>query len=376
MAPPEIRGKIMTFWQLFYSVGSFICFWVAYGCTQHSAALGQWDWKMVVIFQLLVPCIILTLLPFIPGSPRWFIKKNMPEKARAALLTVRDEATCDQELLSIREAVAFENEAISSGYSALWKDKSVRKRLLLAFVINAGQQVTGQGTLNTYSTKIYQKVFTSASTIALINALNATFAIFFTLNAAWIVDRFGRKFLLIVGGIGMAMCMLIVAAVGTETPNLAGGSKTQPVGISLVFLLFLFAFFYKPSWGATVWIWTSEVFSMNVRGQAIGMASQTQNVANAIVQQFFPLFLQNDGFYVFYMFFGINILLAAFVYFFIPETKGIALEEIDTIFGGANHVVAGANMMSDKLGDEVTIENVDKAEEVIAVTHQEVAERH
>lgn len=376
MAPPEIRGKIMTFWQLFYSVGSFICFWVAYGCTQHSAALGQWDWKMVVIFQLLVPCIILILLPFIPGSPRWFIKKNMPEKARAALLTVRDEATCDQELLSIREAVAFENEAISSGYSALWKDKSVRKRLLLAFVINAGQQVTGQGTLNTYSTKIYQKVFTSASTIALINALNATFAIFFTLNAAWIVDRFGRKFLLIVGGIGMAMCMLIVAAVGTETPNLAGGSKTQPVGISLVFLLFLFAFFYKPSWGATVWIWTSEVFSMNVRGQAIGMASQTQNVANAIVQQFFPLFLQNDGFYVFYMFFGINILLAAFVYFFIPETKGIALEEIDTIFGGANHVVAGANMMSDKLGDEVTIENVDKAEEVIAVTHQEVAERH
>lgn len=93
----------------------------------------------------------------------------------------------------IREALEFEKEAISSNYSALWKDRSVRKRLLLAFVLNAGQQITGQGTLNTYSTIIYKKVFTKASTIALINALNATAGIIFTANATWTVDRFGRK---------------------------------------------------------------------------------------------------------------------------------------------------------------------------------------
>ena len=65
--------------------------------------------------------------------------------------------------------------------------------------------------------------------------------------------------------------------------------------IFLANFLFLFIFFYKPSWGATTWIWTSEVFSMNVRAQAVGMASQTQNVANAIFQQFFPLFLDKKG---------------------------------------------------------------------------------
>ena len=70
--------------------------------------------------------------------------------------------------------------------------------------------------------------------------------------------------------------MIIVASVETQTPTLKGGSKTEPVGITIVFLLFLFALFYKPSWGATVWIWTSEIFSMNVRAQAVGMASQTQ----------------------------------------------------------------------------------------------------
>jgi MFS family permease len=86
-------------------------------------------------------------------------------------------------------------------------------------------------------------VFTSDSQIALINALNATFGILFTLNAVWIIDRFGRKFLLIVGGIGMGICMIIVAAVETETPNMANGAKSESVGISIVFLLFLFIFF-------------------------------------------------------------------------------------------------------------------------------------
>ena len=153
--------------------------------------------------------------------------------------------------MQIREALEYEKEAISSNYSALWKDKSLRKRMYLALVLNAGQQLTGQGSLNTYSTKIYEKVFTSSSQIALINALNATFGILFTLNAVWVIDRFGRKFLLIVGGIGMGLCMIIAAAVETETPTLPSGAKSEPVGIAIVFLMFLFIFFCKstPSCG-------------------------------------------------------------------------------------------------------------------------------
>lgn len=367
LAPQEIRGKIMSFWQMFYSVGSFIAYWVNFAASKHTKKLGEWDWKIVIIFQLLVPILILIQLPFIPETPRWYLQHgNRVESARASLRKVRDsEQDVEDEILMIREALEFEKEAISSSYSALWKDPSVRKRLLLAFVLNAGQQITGQGTLNTYSTIIYKKVFTSSSTIALINALNATFAIFFTMNATWTVDRFGRKFLFIVGAIGMGICMLIVAAVVTETPSSADGAKSQPVGIAVVFLLFLFAFFCKlsnllhsqppnrtlthfldkPSWGATTWIWTSEVFSMNVRAQAVGMASQTQNIANSIVQQFFPTFLNNCGFYAFYMFAGINFLLAVFVWFFIPETRKVMLEEIDTLFGGTNHVEKGGDLL-------------------------------
>jgi MFS family permease len=239
---------IMSFWQMFYSVGSFIAYWVNFACSKHPQKLGEWDWKMVVIFQILMPIIILSQIFFIPESPRWYIQKSKNyEAAKASLSRVRDtEQEVDDELVIIREAIEFEAEAISSGYSALWKDKSVRKRMYIAMIINAGQQITGQGTLNSYSTIIYKKVFKAADTIALINALNATFSIVFTLNATWTVDRFGRKFLFIVGGIGMGICMIIAASVETQTPSY-DGAKSQPVGIAIVFLMFLFAFFCKLS---------------------------------------------------------------------------------------------------------------------------------
>jgi len=218
-------------------------YWVNYGCQKNPKKLGEWDWKMVVFFQILMPIVILSQVFFIPESPRWYVQKGKLDHARHSLQRVRDtDQEVENELLEIREALQFEKEAISSGYSALWKDKSVRKRMYLAMVINGGQQITGQGTLNSYSTIVYKKVFKDPSQIALINALNATWGIIATLNATWTVDRFGRKFLFIIGGIGMAICMLIVATVETQTPTY-DGAKSLPVGISIVFLLFLFAFF-------------------------------------------------------------------------------------------------------------------------------------
>lgn len=326
-------------------MGAFIAYWINYACGLHRTTLGEWDWRMVVIFQILVPVLIIILLPFQPETPRWYIqRKGDVERAKASLRRIRDtEAEVEEEVTIIREALEYEKEALSSSYGALFKDPSVRRRLYLAVALNMGQQLTGQGTLNTYSTAIYKKVWTSTSTINLINALNATFGILFTLNAVWTVDRFGRRWLFLVGAVGMALCMMLVAVVGLATPGTS--TKSEPVGIAIVFLLFLFIFFYKPSWGATTWIWTSEVFSMNVRAQAVGMCSQTQNVAQAIFNQFFPLFLTNKGLKVFFFFMSINVCLAVFVYFLIPETKQVPLEEIDVLFGGANHVDKGAQML-------------------------------
>jgi MFS family permease len=259
MVPANIRGVVMTFWQMFYSVGSFIAYWVRFGCSRHEARLGEWDWRMVIVFQLLMPILIISQVFFLPDTPRWYIQKgDRVDLARAALRRVRDtDAEVEDELQTIREALAYERQSSSKGYSALWKDASVRKRLLLAFGLNVGQQITGQGTLNTYSTIIYKRVF-DGQTVDLINALNATLGILFTLNAMWTADRYGRKFLFIIGAVGMGVCMLMVAAIGTETPfydpktglqtaDKLHGTKTYGVAVGISVMLFLFTFFCMES---------------------------------------------------------------------------------------------------------------------------------
>ncbi|KAK9378574.1 general substrate transporter [Kockiozyma suomiensis] len=369
LAPADIRGTMMSFWQLFYSVGSFIAFWINYSCTKRAASLGDWDWRMVVIFQILVPILICGAIFFCPETPRWYAQKGRYDEARASLRRVREtDEEIDNEMAMITTAIEYEHEALKGSYWPLWKDHSLRRRLLLAFVINCGQQITGQGSLNNYSTIIYKKVFTDNDTIQLINALNGTFGILFTLNATWTVDRFGRKPVLFVGAIGMAICMIITATVETQTPYLPGNTKSQPVGIATVFLMFLFTLFYKPSWGAVVWIWTSEVFSMNVRAQAVGMSSQMQNVANAILQQVFPLILDKINFYTFYMFAGINFLLALFVWFVLPETKGVKLENMDTLFGGESHAERGADLI---LREKQGAEQIEYTEDRVSLTEEQ-----
>jgi hypothetical protein len=113
---------------------------------------------------------------------------------------------------------------------------------------------------------------------------------------------------------------------------------------------------------------------MNIRAQALGMSSQFQNVVNTIVQQFFPTFLNNCGFYTFYFFAGINVLLAAFVWFFIPETKKVSLEEIDVLFGGANHVENGGDILGVKNAHHANLTERIESKTEDKVTANEVQE--
>ncbi|RAL63281.1 hypothetical protein DID88_004357 [Monilinia fructigena] len=308
LAPSSIRGKIMGFWQLFIQSVLFLLIGLLTRLEnilllsengngkQSSSSKCSFQSSSVFFYHL---------------SPRLrvgtFNAEIMFEAARQSLRAVRDtEQEVEDELLQIREALEYEREQKStSSYKALWMDN--------------------------YSSAIYKGIYKNAETINLINAINGTCGILFTLNAVWTVDRYGRKFLFIVGGFGMALCMIAFASVGVATPNsyyMSGTTKTltkdQPVGIALTFLLFLFIFFYKPTWGATTWIWTSEVFSMNVRAQA-----------------FFPVFLAKCSFKTFYFFSGINCLLVLFVLFIVPETRNVMLEEMDVLFGGVNHVEKG-----------------------------------
>ena len=120
----------MSFWQMNFSVGSFLAYWINYACSKNSTKLGNWDWKTVQLFQLLAPILIICAISFCPESPRWLVKKDRTEDAVKALSRVRDDAeSVQREISDITRALQFEKDEISSGYSALYKDRSIRKRL-------------------------------------------------------------------------------------------------------------------------------------------------------------------------------------------------------------------------------------------------------
>ncbi|KAM6522908.1 hypothetical protein FALCPG4_012522 [Fusarium falciforme] len=145
---------------------------------------------------------------------------------------------------------------------------------------------------------------------------------------------------------------MIIPIVGLTTPGTE--DKSRPVGIAITFLVFLFGFFYKPTWGATTWIYTTEIFPLKIRGPAVGMSVQMHNVANAIFQQFFPTFYQNEGLKTFF--------------FTLPETKRVPLEEMDSLFGGVSHVEKGAATIHDVNAADAIGEPTDKASIPVQVT--------
>ncbi|ORY93328.1 general substrate transporter [Syncephalastrum racemosum] len=334
LCPPQIRGSMLSFWQMMYSVGALVTSYASYGTIQN-IGLGDWQWKTITLIQAAIPFICCATIFTCPESPRWLVQSGKIDKARRALLRLREEHEVELELEEIVAAVEWEKNNTSNSLKDLWRDKTIRKRIYLGLIINFGQQVTGQSMMNNYSTKVYQKVFNSNSTVLLINALNYTFGIIFTLTCTFLSDRLGRVKILIIAGIGQGLMLLIAATVYVTTPFTEEGGKEYGVGISLALLMFLFTFFYKPGWGATVWIYTSEIFPLSVRGTAVSICTNTQNLANVVMAQAFPPMFVAMGFYSFYVWMGVNFVLVIIVYFFYPETKGVSLEEMDALFGAS-----------------------------------------
>ncbi|KAI9332443.1 MFS sugar transporter-like protein [Zopfochytrium polystomum] len=349
IAPVEIRGTMMSLWQLMYSVGALGSYLVALFMGWHSE-LGNWQWRMVLIMQVVAPAIFVFTVWMDPESPRWLIYNDRNDEAQAVLAKLRSDEDVDREMEEISEYINAEranNPGTFAVYQMLFTKANMLKRLAMAIFINFSQQTTGQSSLNSYSSKIYNKIFNNQNTTNIINVVNSVCGILFTLNSTIFVDRLGRITILVVGALGMAVSMLIVSVVGMVTE--ANGTLYQMgTGIGLVSMFFVFIFFYKPSWGATVWIYTGEIFPMTVRAQAVGIASQTQNVASVALSYLFPVMLAAWGWKTFFVFMGYNFFIAAICHFFYPETKGITLEDMDALFDGKPATVSVAEPDTEK----------------------------
>ncbi|WAO94459.1 Hypothetical protein NCS54_01204300 [Fusarium falciforme] len=356
IAPAKVRGVMLSLWQLWYTIGAFTVYWAAYGAQKSTLDMGIWQWRIPLFVQIPIPIFIIVSMFFCPESPRWLVENDRVEEARKALAEVRFDGV-DEEISDIVTAVAYEKATVKhwdkwwAPYLTLVREPSLLRRVFVVIFINIGQQISGSSSLNAYTTLIYKQVFNNDDTIFLINALSSTCSIIFTLSCTLLVDRAGRRFILMLGAFGMCLSLLVVAILGMKVPENPDGSRPYGMGVAVAAMFFLFIFFYKPSWGATVWVYTSEIFSTDVRAHGVAIGAQSQSIASTILNQFFPSFLKNCGFYTFFFFVGVNALLVIGVFFFLPETKSVPLEEIDVLFGSVSHRAHGEDVMEEKLKD-------------------------
>ena len=317
VSPKNLRGTLVSLYQWAITAGLLFSFFTN---AEFAQAFYNWRW---MLFAGVVPGLILFIgMCFMKDTPRWLVSKNRDEEAKKVFARIEPDTDADKEIAEIRETLE-DNKT----------DKKFRlsKWMIMPFVVGIGimfaQICTGINTIIYYAPTIFKTAgFDSNLTaiyattgIGIVNFVMTIVAVFFT-------DRLGRKPLLYFGLTGV---MLSLFALGTSFA-FAGilGSSLKWVAVgSLVTYIVCFAM----SLGPIGWILVSEVFPLKIRGVAMSVCTVSNFAFNFFVVASFPVLLNRiGGAWTFWMFGIVSILCIIFVYFFVPETKGISLEQIES----------------------------------------------
>lgn len=318
VAPKQMRGTLVSLYQWAITAGILFSY-VINGA--FASAVYNWRW---MLFAGVVPGIVLLVgMSFLGDTPRWLVSKNRDEEAKKIYRKIEPNENADVAVAEIKETLKTEGGS----------DKKIRfkKWMIMPFVVGIGimfaQICTGINTIIYYAPTIFKiagfdsnanAIYATAG-IGLINFLMTIIAIFFT-------DKLGRKPLLYVGLTGVMLSLLGLGCAFHFASILGASLKWVAVG-SLAFYIICFAF----SLGPVGWIIVSEVFPLKIRGLAMSLCTVANFAFNFFVVGSFPVLINRvGGAYTFWMFAFVSLLCIIFVYFFVPETKGISLEQIES----------------------------------------------
>ena len=317
LAPARLRGRLVGTFQIMIVVGILLAYLSNYLISLLSLGAIEWRWQLGV--AALPAVIFFGLLFGIPRSARWLVTQDRLNEARE-VLQLMGSPESEAELAEIRESLHQER---SSTHAALFERLSsgrlrYGKPIFLAIAIGAFNQLSGINAILYY----LNDIFASAGFSRLSGNLQAVaigaMNLAATLLGMSLIDRVGRKLLLLIGAVGTALCLTVVAAI----------FFTHQHGALLVWALVAYIAFFAVSQGAVVWVYISEVFPTRVRGKGQSLGSGTHWIMNAILSGVFPVIAARSGAYPF-AFFGVMMVLQFFVVlFFFPETKQVSLEEL------------------------------------------------
>ncbi|KOS20945.1 Quinate permease [Escovopsis weberi] len=336
--PPATRGRVAGLFQEFLVIGSTFAYWLDYGVALRIPE-GTKQWRTPVAIQLIPGGLMLAGLFFLKESPRWLVKRNRYSEALTSLSYIRnmdaDSPEVQKEMAEIRASIE-EEMALTEGVT--WKEclkKGNWNRFALAFGIMFWQQFSGTNSIGYYAPEIFQTIGVSSTNSSLF-ATGVYGTVKVVATALFLVvgiDKWGRKKSLIGGAIWMASMMFIIGAVLATHPPDTSSSKVSSASIAMVAMIYLYVIGYSASWGPTPWVFVSEIFPTRLREYGVGLAASTQWLFNFVITQITPAAVNHIGWRTFIMFGVFCVAMGAFIVFFLKETKGRTLEEMDILFG-------------------------------------------
>jgi MFS transporter, SP family, arabinose:H+ symporter len=316
IAPAKFRGRLVGFFQFNVVFGILLAYFSNYVIGLGKFGTAEWRWMLGVTA---FPAGLFFLMLFtIPRSPRWLVKKGRTEEARSVLQTIGEE-NYEQELQQIVESIHFEQQQAAE---TLFSRKYLFP-IFLAVSIGMFNQLSGINAILYYLNDIFAHAgFSKVSGDLQAVAVGAT-NLMFTMLAMSIIDKVGRKTLLLIGSVGTALCLA-----GVATIFLSGQHQEM-----LLWLLIGYIACFAFSQGAVIWVYIGEVFPNAVRAKGQSLGSFSHWFMNALISGIFPRMAASSGGYPFVFFSAMMVLQFFVVLFVYPETKGYSLEEMERKLG-------------------------------------------
>ncbi|KAK2606385.1 hypothetical protein QQS21_003204 [Conoideocrella luteorostrata] len=357
------RGKLVMIEGALITGGIMISYWVDLGM---SFAPGSVAWRFPLAFQIVFCLFILCFVLGLPESPRWLILKGRDDEARdviAAIAEVEDsDKYVENEFRAIKETVAEMSQGRYADLFARDKNRTLH-RTLIAYVNQMFQQISGINLITYYAATIYQRLGMTPFISRLLAALNGTEYFIASWPAVFLVERVGRRKLMLFGAVGQAATMAILAGVGSQKDN-------QACQIAGIVFLFVFNTFFAVGWLGMTWLYPAEITPLRTRAPANALSTSSNWIFNFMVVMITPVAFTNIKHHTYTIFAIINAIMVPSVYFFFPETAYRSLEEMDSIFQkvhgwkGAFEVVHRARIEPRRYGKNgellITVDEIDE----------------
>ncbi len=314
ISPAHLRGRLAGSFQLNIVLGIF----VAYISNYFFAASGEDSWRWMLGIMVVPAGLFALLVRMIPESPRWLVLNNETAKAIPIMEKI-GESNPQKVVDGIKASVTdIKEKLFQPRYS---------KPIFFAVILAMFNQLSGINAIIYYSKRIFEMAGFDSSNAYLQSIYIGTANLVFTLLAMAVIDKFGRKKLLIIGSLGMIL-FLGLTAYAFKDPGVANKN--------VVWYLIGFIGFFGFSQGAVIWVFISEIFPNSVRSQGGSLGSFTHWIMAAIISYAFPVIVKsspNGGYYSFIFYTVMMVLHLIFVWRFLPETKGKSLEKIQEELG-------------------------------------------